>query len=113
VAFNCSHQYQVYKNPETRLWTLLLDVPQKTEVVSSLLPMRNPLPSGIYRIRAFDGSNLLTMPDNTQNHQDSNVYIAKRRSDSNTAKFQTVSNPFSINVHNINCIFVSVGGEPH
>ncbi|KAG1781692.1 hypothetical protein EV702DRAFT_1072731 [Suillus placidus] len=70
-------------------WILDLAAPPKA-VIPSLLPMKNPLPSGSYRIRAFNGSFLLTMPNNTlkQKRQDNNVYVNKRQSNADAAKCQ-------------------------
>jgi len=76
--------------------------------------MKNPLPNGSYRIRTFNGSYLLTMPSNAQpqTHQDQNIYVSKRQSEAEAAKFQRVSHTSRVNT-NIYITYRSVGGGTH
>ncbi|PPQ69133.1 hypothetical protein CVT26_003581 [Gymnopilus dilepis] len=68
-------------------WILTLAAPPKA-VIQSLIPSKNPLPIGTYRIRAFNGSFMLTMPNSTQAHQDRNVYVSKRKAGTVMGPFQ-------------------------
>ena len=85
---NCSHVPQSDYGGFNS-WILVLATPPKPKV-PSLLQLKNPLPSGSYRIRAFDGPYLLTMPSNGQ-RQGHKAYVTRRETHAEEAKYQRVS----------------------
>ena len=105
-SFNYLRRLQANYNGHES-WIFVYVTPPKA-VIPSLIPVKNPLPNGSYRIRSFNGSYLLTMPDTAQKkkHQDRNVFVSTRKTDTTAAKFQKVSRVLCVKVHNADSPFI-------